>query len=79
MDLGHSGVPAASTITDILRRNDLLAPAEPHAAGYTSFEADAANDLWQMDFKGWFQTATGRCDPFDILDDHSRGPVKLFV
>ena len=72
MDLGHSGVPAASTITDILRRNDLLAPAEPHAAGYTSFEADAANDLWQMDFKGWFQTATGRCDPFDILDDHSR-------
>ena len=71
-DLGHVGVPAASTITDILRRHDLLGTAEPHASGYTSFEADAPNDLWQMDFKGWFETGTGRCDPFDILDDHSR-------
>ena len=76
-DLGHAGVPAASTITDILRRYDLLETAEPHAGGYTSFEADAPNDLWQMDFKGWFETGTGRCDPFDILDDHSRFNLVL--
>lgn len=77
LDLGYVDVPAASTITDILRRNRLLQPAEPHAGGYTSFEAAAANDLWQMDFKGWFTTGTGRCDPFDILDDHSRFNVTL--
>ena len=77
LDLGHVGVPAASTITDILRRHDLLAPAPSQAGGYTSFEAEAANDLWQMDFKGWFTTGTGRCDPFDVLDDHSRFSLTL--
>ena len=77
LKLGHTGVPAAATITGILRRHDLLEPAEPHAGGYTRFEADAANDLWQMDFKGWFMTGTGRCDPFDVLDDHSRFNLVL--
>jgi transposase InsO family protein len=77
LDLGHTGVPAAATITDILRRNDLLKPAPSEAGGWTRFEADAANDLWQMDHKGWFVTATGRCDPFDVLDDHSRFNLAL--
>ena len=77
LDLGYVGVPAASTVTDILRRHDLIGPAESQAGGYTSFEAEAANDLWQMDFKGWFTTGTGRCDPFDVLDDHSRFNLML--
>jgi transposase InsO family protein len=77
LDLGHIGVPAASTITGILRRHGLLAAAAPHAGGYTSFQAEAPNDLWQMDFKGWFETGTGRCDPFDVLDDHSRFNLTL--
>ncbi len=74
---GHRGVPAPSTITDILRRHDLLDPPSPSAGGYQRFEAPAPNDLWQMDFKGWFQTGTGRCDPFDVLDDHSRFSLHL--
>lgn len=77
LDLGHIGVPAPSTITGILRRNGLLGVAESQAGGYTSFEADACNDLWQMDFKGWLSTGTGRCDPFDIIDDHSRFNLVL--
>ncbi|MDA2921197.1 DDE-type integrase/transposase/recombinase [Desulfobacterota bacterium AH_259_B03_O07] len=28
--------------------------------------------MWQMDFKGHFPTARGRCHPLTILDDHSR-------
>lgn len=77
LNLGHTRVPAAATITDILRRNDLLDAAEPQMGGWTRFEADAANDLWQMDHKGWFMTGTGRCDPFDILDDYSRFNLLL--
>jgi transposase InsO family protein len=77
LDLGHTGVPAAATITGILRRHGLMEPAEPQAGGYTSFEAEAANDLWQMDHKGWFMTETGRCDPFDVIDDHSRFNLVL--
>lgn len=77
LDLGHVDVPAPSTITDILRRNALMSPVETQAGGYTSFEAEAPNDLWQMDFKGWISTGTGRCDPFDVLDDHSRFSLML--
>lgn len=77
LDLGHVGVPAPSTITGILRRYGLMVAAESQAGGYGSFEAEVCNDLWQMDFKGWFETGTGRCDPFDILDDHSRFSLVL--
>lgn len=69
---GHEGVPAASTITQILRRHDLLESPPPPAA-YTSFEHAVPNDLWQMDFKGWVTLTSGmRVHPLGILDDHSR-------
>lgn len=74
---GHKGVPAPSTITGILRRHGLLEAPSPSAGGYQRFEAPAPNALWQMDFKGWFMTGTGRCEPFDILDDHSRYSLLL--
>ena len=78
--LGHRRVPAASTITDILRRQGRLDPAESvkHKA-WTRFEHEAANDLWQMDFKGHFPMSQGRCHPLTILDDHSRFAVGLFA
>jgi transposase InsO family protein len=76
--LGHETVPAASTITDILRRHDLIDPqkAQKHRA-WQSFEAPAANDLWQMDFKGHFSMAQGRCHPLTSLDDYSRYALCL--
>lgn len=72
-DLGWKGAPAPSTITDILRRNGLLDPGESskHRA-WQRFEAEAPNDLWQMDFKGHVPIADGRCHPLTVLDDHSR-------
>lgn len=75
LELGVAEVPAASTITALLRRQGLLDPEEraKHRA-WTRFEADAANDLWQLDFKGHVPLATGsgRCHPLVLLDDHSR-------
>lgn len=75
---GWAGVPAASTITEILRRHGLLNPEESakHKA-WRRFEAEAPNDLWQMDFKGHFAAATGRCHPLTVLDDHSRYALGL--
>ena len=72
-DRGLDAVPAASTITTILARHGRLDPAE--AAKHTPwrrFEHPAPNDLWQLDFKGHFALATGRCHPLSVLDDHSR-------
>jgi transposase InsO family protein len=69
--------PAASTIGDLLRREGVSEPrrrpryvvplTQPLAA------AQAPNDVWTADFKGWFRTADGtRCDPLTIADACSR-------
>ena len=74
---GVEVVPAPSTITDILRRHGLLIGFDNGQRVWQRFEAEAPNRMWQMDFKGHFQTGTGRCDPFDVLDDHSRFSLCL--
>lgn len=69
--------PAPSTMGDLLRRTGLSAPrrrqryviplSQPLAA------AQAPNDVWTADFKGWFRTADGsRCDPLTVADACSR-------
>ena len=76
-DLGEAP-PAASTITAILRRAGRLDPAETlHHTPWQRFEAEAPNDLWQLDFKGHFALPTGRCHPLHLLDDHSRAVLGL--
>jgi putative transposase len=69
--------PAASTMGDLLRRENLSKPrrreaGEPRlAAGL--IEASAPNESWSADFKGWFRTADGvRCEPFTVADGYSR-------
>ena len=72
-DLGHDGVPRASTITEILRRHGRL--ASTGRGSHTPpqrFERSQPNELWQMDFKGHFAMSRGRCHPLTVLDDHSR-------
>lgn len=76
--LGHEAVPAASTITEILRRNGWIDPTEAlKHRGFIRFEHAAPNDLWQMDFKGNFPILNGRCHPLTVLDDHSRFNITL--
>ena len=74
---GVSGLPAPSTITDILRRHGLLRPPLRPQRDLMRFEAEQPNDLWQMDFKGHFETASGTCHPLTVLDDHSRFQLCL--
>jgi len=70
---GMASLPATSTITAILHRHQLITPAESAAREpYQRFERAAPNELWQMDFKGHFQTDQGRCHPLTVVDDHSR-------
>ncbi|HYD64977.1 IS481 family transposase [Azospirillum sp.] len=79
-DGGHAGVPAASTVTAILHRHAALdADAPAPNAHVTRFERARPNELWQMDFKGHFATATRRCHPLTVLDDHSRFALALIA
>jgi transposase InsO family protein len=76
--LGHRGLPCASTLTGILHRHHQIAPEQTRAhKPFHRFEHPHPNDLWQMDFKGDFLTAKGRCYPLTVLDDHSRFALTL--
>jgi transposase InsO family protein len=73
--------PAASTIGQILRRAGLTNPLRkrrrttPYSEPFA--EVTAPNQLWCMDFKGWFRTGNGhRCDPFTITDAYSRYLIR---
>jgi transposase InsO family protein len=73
--------PAASTFGNILRRAGLTSPKRkkrrttPYSEPFS--EVTAPNQLWCMDFKGYFSTGDGtRCDPFTITDAHSRYLIR---
>lgn len=77
---GWSAVPSASTITEILRRHERLDPERTYSRGpWQRFVHAAPNDLWQLDFKGHFPLAAGRCHPLTVLDDCSRYVLGLFA
>jgi transposase InsO family protein len=76
---GNPQVPAASTITAILHRHEQIDPdeAQKHKP-MQRFERERPNELWQMDFKGYFAlSAGGYCHPLTVIDDHSRFLVGL--
>ncbi len=77
-DLGHGAVPSGSTITAVLHRNGRIdAAAGTGHRPFERFERAAPNELWQMDYKGHFATAAGRCHPLTVVDDHSRYALGL--
>lgn len=77
--LGHTGLPAVSTITAILHRHGRITDAASLARQPDQrFERSAPNELWQIDFKGEFPMSNRQdCYPLTILDDHSRYAVCL--
>jgi transposase InsO family protein len=77
-EIGYTDVPSPSTVTAILRRHGLISVEASEAAQHWQrFEHEAPNSLWQIDFKGYFETGAGRCHPMTLLDDHSRFNLAL--
>ena len=69
--------PARSTIGQLLQRHGLTVPrrrrprAAPTVPPLTPMEEP--NEVWCIDFKGWFRTQDGqRCDPLTLSDGASR-------
>jgi transposase InsO family protein len=78
LNQGLAAPPAASTITEIVRRHGALnGPGAGERRDWVRFEHPEPNDLWQMDFKGWFGLGRGRCHPLTVLDDHSRYALEI--
>jgi len=70
----YNGIPARSTIAEILKRNDRIEPeASQQHKPIRRFERKHPNELWQLDFKGDFAMLDeNRCHPLTVLDDCSR-------
>jgi transposase InsO family protein len=69
--------PAASTIGELLKREGLVIARKqrrrtpPYTQPFAA--AQAPNQVWCADFKGWFRTQDGkRIDPLTMTDAHSR-------
>ena len=76
-------LPARSTVDAILKREGLVAPRakrrrrrSEHAAPLV--EAKRPNDVWTIDYKGWFKVGDGtRCDPLTVNDACSRKSLAV--
>ena len=69
--------PAPSTVGDLLDRAGLVRRRKRsrRAAPWSQpfVQAEQPNDLWCIDFKGWFRTGNGvRVDPLTVADAASR-------
>jgi transposase InsO family protein len=80
----HAGIvwPAESTIGEILQRHGLVVRRRLRRHGAPSpwplRAVTAANEVWGIDFKGWFRTGDGkRCDPLSVSDLASRYVIRL--
>src|SRR5712675_1521527 len=76
--------PAASTFGNILSRAGLTSPQRKRKRTTPCSEpfslVTGPNQLWCMDFKGYFATGDGkRCDPFTITDAHSRYLIRCQI
>ncbi len=69
-------LPSEPTISNILRRNGYTAKGrrkQTLAKTPLLTEATKPNQVWSMDFKGWWKTKDNNvCEPFTIQDVYSR-------
>lgn len=69
--------PSDTTIGNILERHGLVIPRKYRKRFPSKLDplshCHAPNDIWSVDFKGWFLTKDGiKCDPLTITDAHTR-------
>lgn len=71
------GLPSTTTIGNILDKNGLVIPRKLRKRMPTKTDplshSTKPNDVWCIDFKGWFKTKEGvKCDPLTLTDAYSR-------
>jgi transposase len=80
---GGKDTPSMSTVARILRHAGLMKRRTRRSSGgipmrAPDFVAKAPNDLWTVDFKGWWRTRDGdKCEPLTVRDAHSRFVLAL--
>jgi transposase InsO family protein len=73
----HGEVASESTFKRVLERTSLTQKRRrrraPEAGRLSSGrQAAALNEVWTVDFKGWWRKAEQRCEPLTVRDEYSR-------
>lgn len=76
--------PSPSAVSELFRREGLSAPRRKRrrvlAVERPFTHVVGPNDVWCIDFKGWFCTGDGRrCDPLTVSDAYSRYLLELAI
>jgi transposase InsO family protein len=78
--------PSERTVARILTASQLVKPRRKNRLGYfpaaraPRVVVEQSNDLWTVDFKGWWCTGDGRrCEPLTVRDAFSRIVLALRV
>src|SRR6516162_668040 len=79
----HPEVPSESTFKRVLERSGLVEKRRLRHRSQTGRictgrKASAPNQVWTVDFKGWWYTEKGeRCEPLTVRDEYSRYLLEL--
>ena len=73
----YGNPPSESSIKRVLERSGLVQKrrVRPAAAGgrlASGVRAQKPNEVWTLDFKGWWYDPNGRCEPLTVRDEYSR-------
>src|SRR5712691_1018052 len=78
----HGEVASESTFKRVLERAGLTQKRcrrRATEAGWLSSgrRAAAPNEVWRVDFKGWWRSLGRRCEPLTVRDEHSRYVLEV--
>jgi len=78
----HGQGPSESSFKRVLERCGLtqkrkVRPARQTGRIASGRKASAPNQVWTVDFKGWWHDREGRCEPLTVRDEYSRYVLEL--
>jgi transposase InsO family protein len=78
----HRESPSESSFKRVLERAGLVQPRRlraRHQAGrlFSGRKATAPNEVWTVDFKGWWLARGKRCEPLTVRDEFSRYVLEV--
>jgi putative transposase len=78
----HGSAPSESSFKRVLERCGLTEKRKVRAAGEQGRishgrKASRCNEVWTVDFKGWWYDREGRCEPLTVRDEYSRYVLEL--
>jgi len=81
-EMCQDDLPARSTVDQVLKRAGVVSPRRRRRVrrefqAAPVIDAQAPNDAWSIDYKGWFRVGDGtRCDPLTVNDVYSRTSLE---